>query len=163
MRKVAFEIRDNSIQASSSYAGPSVCEIKIEGVHDNLLLLFFFFVFFVFLFFVFLLFYFFYLLLIYFLILHLILGRCPDASYWTWSNYCYRLQPVIKSFGDSELLCQSQGSHLASIHSEAEMTFLRAQLSRLPLFIFFNKFIYLKATFYLPLPSICSYFQTLQQ
>ena len=26
MRKVAFEISDNSIQASSSYAGPSVVE-----------------------------------------------------------------------------------------------------------------------------------------
>ena len=30
MRKVAFEIRDNSIQASSSYAGPSVFHFRIH-------------------------------------------------------------------------------------------------------------------------------------
>ena len=32
MRKVAFEISDNSIQASSSYAGPSVFGFKVGKV-----------------------------------------------------------------------------------------------------------------------------------
>ncbi len=60
----------------------------------------------------------------------LFLGDCPDASYWSWSDYCYRLQPVLVSFEESEALCASQGSYLANVHSASEMTYLRNQLSR---------------------------------
>ena len=35
MRKVAFEISDNSIQASSSYAGPSVYTITQFGIKQH--------------------------------------------------------------------------------------------------------------------------------
>ena len=35
MRKVAFEISDNSIQASSSYAGPSVVTSNVKSIQDR--------------------------------------------------------------------------------------------------------------------------------
>ena len=48
---------------------------------------------------------------------------CPGG--WSHFNgYCYKLNQDTKSWGDAEAACQSEGGHLASIHSEDENDFL---------------------------------------
>ncbi|KAK2141176.1 hypothetical protein NP493_5363g00009 [Ridgeia piscesae] len=48
---------------------------------------------------------------------------CPDG--WTnWTNYCYHFSSTSKSFEDAKFACNNMSSHLVSVHSRAERTFL---------------------------------------